>query len=49
MKDGLISELKITEKGHRSSQFKELWDALPVFCADKNYDGLNEVFCTGHD
>ena len=49
MKDGLISELTITETGHRPSQFKKLWDALPVFCADKNYGGLNEVLRTGHD
>ena len=31
MKDGPISELTITETGHRPSQFKKLWDALPVF------------------
>ena len=49
MKDGPISEFTITETGHRLSQFKKLWDALPVFCADKNYGGLNEVFHTGHD
>ena len=35
MKDGPISKLTITETGHRPSQFKKLWDALPVFCADK--------------
>ena len=35
MKDGPISELTITETGHRPSQFKKLYDALPVFCADK--------------
>ena len=49
MKDGLISELTITEKRHRSSQFKKIWDALPIFCADKNYVGLDEVFRTGSD
>ena len=49
MKDGPISELTITETGHRPSQFKKLWDALPVFCADKNYGGLDEVLRTGHD
>ena len=49
MKDSPIFELTITESGHRSSQFKKLWDALPVFCADKNYGGLNEVLHTGHD
>ena len=49
MKDCLISELTTTETGHRPSQFKKLYDALPLFCADKNYDGLDEVLCTGHD
>ena len=49
MKDGPISELTITEKGHRPSQFKKLWDVLPVFCADRKYGGLDEVLRTGHD
>ena len=49
MKDGPISELTITEIGHRRSQFKKLWDALPVSCADKNYCGLDEVLRTWHD
>ena len=35
MKDSPISKLTITETGHRPSQFKKLYDALPVFCADK--------------
>ena len=49
MKDGPISELTITETGHRPSQFKKIYDALPVFCADKNYGGLDEVLRTGRD
>ena len=49
MKDGPISKLTITETGHRPSQFKKISDALPVFCADKKYRGLNEVLCTGRD
>mgnify|MGYP005726485965 CR=1 FL=1 len=49
MKDGPIFELTITETGHRPSQFKKIYDALPVFCADKNYGGLDEVLCTGRD
>ena len=44
-----ISELTITETGHRPSQFKKLYDALPIFCADKKYGGFDEVLCTGHD
>ena len=49
MKDSPISKLTITETGHRLSQFKKIYDALPVFCADKNYGGLNEVLYTGRD
>ena len=49
MKDGPISKLTITKTGHRPSQFKKISDALPVFYAGKNYQGLNEVFCTGLD
>ena len=49
MKDGPISKLTITETEHRPSQIKKLWDALPVFCLDKNYGGLDEVLHTGHD
>ena len=49
IKDGLISKLTITETGHRPSQFKNLSDALPIFCADKNYGGLDEVLHTRRD
>ena len=49
MKDDPISELTITETGHRPSQFKKIYDALPVFCADKNYGGLYEVLRTRRD
>ena len=49
MKDGPISELTITETGHRPSQFKKICDVFPVFCADKNYQGLNEELRTGRD
>ena len=49
MKDGPIFELTITKTGHRPSQFKKIYDALPVFCTDKNYGGLNEVLHTRRD
>ena len=49
MKDGPISELTVTVTGHRPSQFKKIHDALPVFCADKNYGCLDEVLHTGCD
>ena len=49
MKDGPISKLIITKIGHRPTQFKKISDALPVLCADKNYQGLDEVLCSGCD
>ena len=49
MEDCLISKLTITKTGHRPSQFKKISDALPVLCVDKNFQGLNEVLCTGRD
>ena len=48
MKDSLISKLTISKTGHRSSQFKKISDALPVY-ADKCYRGFNEVLRTGCD
>ena len=47
MKDGLISKLIIIETGYRSTQYKKVIDTLPVLCADKNYQGLDEVIQTG--
>ena len=49
MKDGPISKLRNIKTGHRPSQFKEIFDALSVFCADKNCRGLNEVLCARSD
>ena len=49
MKDGPISKLTSTKIGHRPSQFKKIRNDLPVFCANKNYQGLNEVLRTGRD
>ena len=49
MKDGPISKLTITKTGQRPSQFKKISDALPILCADKNYQGLDEVLHTGYD
>ena len=49
MKGGPISKLTITETGHRPSQFKKISDAFPILCVDKNYQGLDEVLCTGRD
>ena len=45
MKDGPISKVTITKTGNKPSQFKKISDALPVLCADKNFWGLNAVWC----
>ena len=47
MKDGPISKLLITKTGHRPTQFKKISNTPPVLCADKNLQGLDEVFWTG--
>ena len=49
MKDSPISKLTITKAGHRPTQFKKITDTLPVLCADKNFQGLDEVLWTKHD
>ena len=46
MKDGPISKLLIIKTGHRPTQFKKITDTLPVLCADKNFQGLDEVLRT---
>ena len=47
MKDGPISKLIITEIGHGSTHYKKIIDTLPVLCADKNYQGLDDVIWNG--
>ena len=49
MKDGPISKLIITETGHRPTQYKKIVDTLPVLCADKNFQGLDDVIWTEID
>ena len=49
MKQGPVYKLAITKTGHRLTQFKKITDALPVLCADTNFQGLNEVLWTGRD
>ena len=43
LKDGPISKLMSTETGHRPTQYKNVIDTLPVLCANKNYQGLDDV------
>ena len=49
MKESPVSKLTITETGHRPSQFKKIYDALPIFFVDKNYNGFDKVLCIEHD
>ena len=49
MKDGPISKLTITEIRHRPIQYKKVIDTQPVKCADKNYQGLDDVIRNGID
>ena len=43
MKDGPLSKLTITKGGQRATQYKKIVDALPVFCADKEYKCIDNV------
>ena len=49
IKDGLISKLIITKTGHRPTQYKKIINTLPILCADKNYQGINDIIQTGTD
>ena len=49
MKDSPITKLLITETGHSPTQYKKIVDTLPVLCADKNYQGIDDVIWTGND
>ena len=45
MNDGCISKLKITETGHRATQYKNIIDTLLILCMDKNCRGIGDVLC----
>ena len=49
MKDGQIFRLIITKTGHRPTQYKKVDDTLPVLCADKNYQGTDDIIWTRND
>ena len=49
LKNSTIYKLTITKKGLRPTQFKKIIDVLPVLCADKNFQDLNEFLLTGCD
>ena len=46
MKDGPLSKLTITKGGQQATQYKEIIDALPVFCVDKGYRFIDDIICT---
>ena len=43
MKDSPISKLIITKTGYQPTQYKKVIDTLPVLCADKNYQSINDI------
>ena len=43
MKDGPLFKLTITKGGQQATQYKKIFDTLPVFCADKGYKFINNV------
>ena len=46
MKDGPLSKLTITKGGQQAIQYKNILDALPVFCADKGYKFIDNIIQT---
>ena len=46
MKDGCLSKLTIIESSNQAIQYKKITDALPVFCADKGYQYIDNIVCT---
>ena len=46
MKDGPISKLLIAETWHWPTQYKKIVDTLPVLCANKNYQGIDDIIWT---
>ena len=46
MKDGPLSKLTITKGGQQATQYKEIIEALPVFCADKGYKFIDDIIWT---
>ena len=49
MKEGPLSKLTITKGGQRTMQYKKIYDALPVFCADKGFRYIDEILCTNKE
>ena len=43
---GCLKDLTISSDGNRSTQYKILKDALPVYCSEKLYPGVGEIFVT---
>ena len=49
MKDSPISLLAITKTRHWATQYKKSIDTFPVLCADKNFQGIDDVIWNGID
>ena len=46
MKDGYLSKLTTTESTNQAIQYKQIYDALPVFCTDKGYWYIDNIIHT---
>ena len=46
MKDSYLSKLTITGSTNRAIQLKKITDSLPVYCADKKYQYIDDIICT---
>lgn len=50
LQDSCFKGIVITDNtNNRPTQFKKLMDALPTYCADKDYEGLIEILCDRKD
>ena len=46
MKDGPLSKITITKGGQQATQYKNIIEALPVFCADQGNKYIDNIIWT---
>ena len=46
IQSGTLKGLSISSDGNRSTQYKILKDALPVYCAEQSFAGVGEIVST---
>ena len=49
IQSGSLKGLTISSDGNRSTQYKILNDALPVYCAEQSFAGVGKIVCTQED